>query len=852
MHAIRKAIAVTAAVSSIAFGAFGEDCYWKTDAEGGSGGWADSTRWKDGKVPQSGDRAYVHGTATLSTEADLVVFERIERVYTEKEGDVFCFAVPRDEYELTTWLDGHGSSRFDNGGIIRLTVSGADSIRYCMLAGMEVLSGTVYLPSDSGTAGLHIGAKLTVRSPATVCVGKSGRLPCGLCGDGAITSPDDGGMNIALTAGTEEVPCVFTGSISGKVQLELAGGYQRLTATDNANTGDFRFRQGTMEVSSFGASGDASSFGTSLVWMQNSGAGKVARLRYLGTGESTTRTFNVNGQPQNEIVIDGGPHGGLDIAGKVSGSNGSQTLLTLDGEGTNAVNQISGTFTDPDSSGATHILKKGAGTWRFPAKSAAYHGVFAVEEGVLEYGSLAAAGTACSLGYANRLYERKSGATSGLTAVPWAYLLGDGVSSADSDTLATFSYVGTDPVDCSTRPIAVKGAARLRNDSAASFRYSGITSAQEGVNSLVLDGTGTMDSVTGITDGVGKMRVVKEGTGIWTVDGANTLGGGVQVKQGKLSLKNTDNYTWYRFTIRKVQDGKNTCKIGHIAFYDKDGNELTTGLTYYGDGAWWHYGDRADLKPAAGTIWYETTKMLMSVNLATTIFGPYAKDAHTDFVRTDYAIYSDETPMAFLFRLPEGSAAPVSYDVITGWYSGSKPYERTMVSWTVSGSTDGLNWTDLDSHDDYATVGKKAGNYWMSDGTVWTDDETHATASGFGVAATFPIPGAPTSLAFIEVGANGVFEAAAPVTVGSIGVDCAEAESGSYRGVKFASTGVIHVRNLTASGMSVRLDCDADAGFANLASWTAVDEKGRELGVAANADTQTLTFVKPGLIILLK
>ena len=829
----------------------GEICYWKTDAEGGSGGWDDATRWVYGKVPQANDYAYVHGTAVVRTESDMTVVHRVGKVYTQGAGDILRFEVS-GEQAIATHLDGHGKFVFAGGGDITLSVAGADSMQYYMREGMEVESGTVYLPSDSGSShGLIIGP-LTVNAPGTVCVGASGMVECGLRGDGTVTSPSASGANLRFVLGTEEDPYVFSGAITGKVQVELYGGCQYLTATDNANTGDFRFRKGTLGVSSLGSNGGTSSFGKSSVWVQNTGAENIACLRYLGNGESTTRSFNVNSTtPQNEIMFDGGPNGGLDLAGTISGGgSGAQTRVTFCGDGTNAVNKVSGSFNDP-TDGSTHILKKGCGTWRFPAKNAAYHGVFAVEQGTLEYASMAAAGSVCSLGYANRLYERRSGSTASLSTVAWAYLLGDGVSSCESESLATFSYIGDDPVDCSTRPIAIKGAARLRNASSASFRYVGITSAQAGNNTLVLDGAGTDNSISVVSNGVGSMRIVKEGVGAWTIDGAASLAGGLCVKSGRLTLKNTDNYSWLRFSVTAVQNGGNACRIGHIGFYDAEGNELTTNLTYYADGAWWAAGAKPQYEPQPGQICYMDPSIYCNVN-PTNAFGPYVQDSYKEYIRGDSAAISSEKPFTFLLRLPNGVARPVAYDMVTAWYNNSTtPYVKTMISWTVEGSVDGISWTPLAGETNWRKC-SGSGNYWVSDGRVWSSDRNHQIASGFEVSTSFPIDGAPTSVGFVEVDAGGSLEVTGELTVNELGIDCASAVAGTFRNVKFAPVGVIRIRNLSDVYCRVSLACDDEAGLSNLEHWTAVDDRGRERGFAVDVSRKSLLFFKPGMRIVIR
>ena len=134
---------------------------------------------------------------------------------------------------------------------------------------------------------------------------------------------------------------------------------------------------------------------------------------------------------------------------------------------------------------------------------AKYKGVFAVEAGTLEYESLAEAGSWCSLGFATVLHEPYSGTRDDTRSVPYAYLLGNGGTASDAD-LATFSYVGSSDVNVATRPIALKGAARVRNATNRSFAMRGVTSAEAGIHELVLDGAGDDNA---LFDEIGRAHV---------------------------------------------------------------------------------------------------------------------------------------------------------------------------------------------------------------------------------------------------------------------------------------------------------------------------------------------------------
>jgi hypothetical protein len=101
--------------------------------------------------------------------------------------------------------------------------------------------------------------------------------------------------------------------------------------------------------------------------------------------------------------------------------------------------------------------------------------------------------------------------------VPYAVLLGNG--TLDGNQVGTLSYTGEKAMYLNTRATALSGSGRLRNATGLPFIWTGITSSSEGDHALHLDGEGNENRVMSVTNGLGKITVVKEGTGTWTLDG---------------------------------------------------------------------------------------------------------------------------------------------------------------------------------------------------------------------------------------------------------------------------------------------------------------------------------------------
>ena len=458
-----------------------------------------------------------------------------------------------------------------------------------------------------------------------------------------------------------------------------------------------------------------------------------------------------------------------------------------------------------------------------PASNSAanYNGVFAVEKGTLSYESIAEAGTQCSLGFANALYERYSGALDASRKVPWAYLLGNGTDTATNAALATFEYSGTADAKCSTRLIALNGAARVRNATSNEFDFAGVTAAMAGVNTLVLDGPGVSNVVRNVTNGVGSVSVVKEGAGTWRLDGDVDISGGIAVKEGVLEYRQKQpNYTWFRITFTARYSAGSVCKLGHIGLFAEDGTEQSLNLAY-NDSAHSN-ADPTRLKPgevAFGLSRNTGTSGKTSKEVLETLFAPYVQDVHRDMY-TGGGDISAEKPIVIMLRLPSGAAPVVKYDMITGWYSStSRPYDATPTQWLIEGSVDGVNWDEVEQEGARNLRYSGSGNYWMSDGTRPADGVTNPTGI-----AIFTQPAEPTnrkmsSVSSLSVAPRTSFLVDGEVTVSRLMVDFATG-CGDVAGCRFAGEGTLAVANMPdEQSVFIAVPFASAPGFSNIAGW---------------------------------
>ena len=496
---------------------------------------------------------------------------------------------------------------------------------------------------------------------------------------------------------------------------------------------------------------------------------------------------------------------------------------------------LQGTFSEP-SGAAVHITKRGSGCWRFLARAAAFKGAISVESGTLEYESLAEAGTACSLGYATVLHAPYSGTRDDAKAVPYAYLLGDG-GTEPSPSLAVFSYVGDTDARALTRPIAIRGAARLRNASSAGGRLTlcGVTALEPGVNHLYLDGDGTNSRLLDVTNGVGTVSVVKEGTGTWELDGNLETDGGVTVRAGVLKMNFSPALSWFRFTPLKLySEAEQTAVLGHLALFDAEHRDVARGIAYNAVA-----NERAfdALEPgqvaldAAGDAFVKR-------------FPP--GNLFTEYVDNTTARWPLGT--ALVFRLPS-EATVCGYDLVSGWYEDTKeePFKWTVTDWTLEGSPDGRAWRTLDAKSGYLTC-RTGQNYWLSDARPYDGAST-----GFPIDSEDGICVKGRTLGTVAVATGATLEVRGePAATGlSVGVDWA----GTFRGVDFAPTGTLTVEVPIDAGRAFTIPCSFEdcAGTENLKNWTlSFDGDPGSTWALARADASGLLFAKQGFILIVK
>lgn len=736
---------------------------------------ADAANYEEGVAPSAGDtvmlRGWVEGKGythiTNSIAADPASWELLKGLANVQVayGDTFALVVDGelDEYELPCAVNGVSDNRFTFSklGPKRLNLTSCSRLQgahYKDYYGtICVEEGTLALPVKEGANGssvllreLHVadGARLVTAAGIGSGSSEGFATRCsGISGGGVITNESSAaGVMFDLIANLSS-DMAFSGTLGGPIRLKLAGESGkslRLTADGHAYTKQTIVGgMATLETATL------SGLGTGALGIGTGGG----TFRYVGTGADTfSGRLYCTASPG---CLDGGTHGALTFSGTLSmySTTSSQNLFCFSGDGerpcvfNGAVEQrIVGDAIVP-----IYLTKKGKGTWRFldngkDADGTLFHspcGTFAVEEGTLEFDTIANRGERCSLGYATACYERVCGEPSALNAVDYAYLLGaDNAVGGEVQSEGRFVYIGTENAQVTNRAIAVQGNAAIGVVNARRLRWFDVRSSGAGGRTLALESeAGTVGDLYDIVDSEdAPISVEKRGNGTWRLGGRQTLHGGVAVKSGSLIVENAASgsaYKWFRFIVKETSatcarypamndPNCRTVAIGEISLSSADGIRCSFGLA----------DAPSELEIEPGTCQFGCTNM---------IYAPYKASSaacYFDNVKPDSAgnygnicrvelkrqpRLDDESTWwpAAVMRLPDDTPEIVAWDFVMTMNQsathGSRAYQVTAAR--LEGSTDGVHWETVGEKDDIA-VPTKGEYYWASTDEPWQGGDT--------------------------------------------------------------------------------------------------------------------------------
>ena len=807
----------------------------------GSGRWSESSRWTIGTALS--DRVVINGcTATLTDDDVDWVNANIADIVFSNDG-ILELDISNDGASLTKpQFSGTGLVVKKGEGAFTIATPGANGTRNVLPnSGIRIEAGELAFTRAAGP--IEVKAPGRLRPPA------DRNFDCyGLSGDGYVTN--DVNKQFCFKSGTLDNPFVFSGRFLCKIDLTLSGGCQYLTNPEaaigrstNGQNGDVRLWNGTIGVSKLGRKGSSSSLGgVEDYWCR----GNPTRILYLGEGgEITDHIFKFSGD-SGPIIFDAGAIGGVTFSADIWTSHQNalkNTQLILDGSNTQEC-VISSDIREDDIH-TTYLTKKGTGVWKLSARERGNHGAVAVQQGTLKYASLAEAGIGCALGYSDRLYTDHTGvknAAQGTNTVPYALLLGDGeaysMGDAISETAGTLEYCGTGPAAmCTTRPIALSGVGRLSN-SGAPLTIAGVTSLGANTNALVLRADSDGNYVRCVTNGLGSVTVVKEGSGTWTVTGDMDFDG-ADVREGVLRLQTVDTCRYFRFAVKENYYGaKNNegtvltdsnVQLYGFQFCDENGECQSYDLVYrncVGAAVPLHPGEVTDLRlfNTSGTCsinarGYRYVENLFT-NLTIDVINRYDCIWSGNVMgKGRMVIENEETWPGFICRLPENAKPIAYYDIRAGagFQKGTNEV-REAKSWILEGSVDGVNWKtlhDVNTNANYV----KTYRVWYSN-----NKETHSAANGYGYYIGDKTGVASRSFSApikVRVDGGSTLVSDGAVEVGGVVYDCA-AGGGTLDGFAFVPNGRFDVVNLPAGAAEATLPMTFTnvTGLANVKSWS--------------------------------
>ena len=597
------------------------------------------------------------------------------------------------------------------------------------------------------------------------------------------------------------------------------------------------------------------------IWTQNKGG----RLIYTGTGEAVTRATVLEGN--GCFIIDGGEHGGLTWSGNIQRYYASSYGYSLVLAGAaDTLNTMTATVSDQvDSSkpsGAGHGLylsKEGAGTWLLAGTTRGNFSCgISVNEGVLQYASIAGRGEECALGLATNLTDHTTGASDNDSShkVNYALRLGAMTHSGELKDSGRLEYVGSLPFLVTNREIAVAGVGGIRANGTAIQRFRGVYGVGTGEKTLMLDGSNANGcEVLDVSDGSdgGVVSIVKDGSGTWILGGSQTWTGDLSVKGGELIVRNPSHYSWYRMTITRLEEPTvvnattNWLQVDEICLCDADGNMVSKGLQ--------RGTDPGTLNPGTAIL---TTELELdpASNMAAVerLFDDVANNTYAYFKdgTTVPTGNSPETWITVTMHLPVGSPAVIGYD-----YFNHAKGRSGIAGYFIDASVDGIRWNRVKTNDPCSVRGSNG--YWMYQ--FPTDFQkfgtgTHSKCDPFDSTAPATLPSVMASVRSYSVTGGGklTLEAgSSAVIIASLKVDVAS--GGEIDGFSFAETGTIDIENCE-TGKSMDLPVaflNAGDSLANLANWTVkfngVIKPNSKLSVSAGG---TVTVVPTGFIVIVK
>ena len=698
-------------------------------------------------------------------------------------------------------------------------------------------------------------------------------------GNGIITNETgrSGGQTFSPFPRDEIVENVFRGRICHPAKIWLTG---RLTQCGN----DTGIEEPIVVEGNRGHLNDGKGYGTySFDNVGLLGPATDVRLYGLGGGihyfgltdAIINKAMNLYSY-EHPAFVDAGSHGGLTFSGDWyvaadSANSAVQKWLVL--MGSNSVPcVITGDFKDSKFSGnyatdsfRTIFTKKlGTGTWRLAGKRT-HGGGFAIEEGTLQFESIAEKGVNSSLGRSTNLTIACS--VRNPEQVEYAFSLGSMNANASK---AVFDYVGQEDATCTSRPLVLVGGGGCLKASDGRLTFGGV-SARDANSSptLTIDGNGVKNELRNVTDGAdgAKVNIVKDGNGEWILSGEQDFSGDLHVKNGTLTINDAKKYTWFRFTVKETGNAGAFLSMRQLALYDAKGVRQNICLSVKAapvqnsSTTFWPDSNVLDLLPGGFAFGSQSIRFRANPDYyADQLFSDVGNTANSGIKRYDGVVSygrnfqlnvynaTEDSPMPiqktdpeswvpFVMRLTNGVPPIVAYD-IESYYNNTATNGWPKVA-VMEASVDGVNWDLVETnaigevvsehtYDFSIPLGGKSNNAnrWYSNGEAqinWSEEKgtTRRPDVGFKIRSRPAVASLPLqNVRSVSVASGATLRTSDTVAeLKSLKVDSAGA--GTIEGFSFASQGMLDVmysgsKQGTVVLPGTYLSC---SGMENISGW---------------------------------
>jgi autotransporter-associated beta strand protein len=876
-------VVLAAALSHLAFAAHAETSTSPVSTwhiKPGAASWQSPDSYEESGVPSPGDTVVITSAVPVAVDDNSIAFvSSLGKIYMPSSSGSFTVDISTNatlDCQVSGLLDVSkevitsdiGTVRKKGAGELYLSVGGtSDTLLSQYYVNWEIENGSLRMPTNSAssTSRLFFGV-VTVHKDATLFTAKPGRTRITeLWGEGMVTNVADSSSYYLDVYGLDRIrPCEFHGVIGGGIYMYSRGNVNLMGTNNTYRGGTWTYyfndgqERGTTGLRKIGMSGEPSSsgIGGALRTRERSG-----RFLYLGEGETTDKEFQFDESTTCPCEVNAGAFGGVTFTGKWSewtdGGTAKNSRLVL--SGSNTAECVLANEFKARSSYTTRITKKGSGTWRLAHHASRKNtGVVAVQDGTLKFDSIAEKGTVCSLGLSTMLYRDNSGAAADTNKVDYALMVG-----GDSSKTGTLEYAGLDRAFCTTRPLAVAGAGRLRTGKGSGeLVFKGVFADADG-GTLIFDAANdATNRLADVTDGKeGALSLTKEGSGVLALAGSQTWRGNLDVREGELLIDS--HYDYWRFTMKEnayactrydttgvKQDsdaGKRIFGVSEFALYSVDGVRRNSNMSITGEvstskSAW---NVAATNLPPGYAAFENGSSLSYYLNnghgrLDNLFDGSLGSDNGIALaVYSEYADFGLHNPNSYarvIMRLAEGTDEIEYFDIGNSRKPNSDYFGRCLTAYSLEASADGMFWEKV-AEDNEAVIPATASSWYG-------DNDGHTTLK---VNRSTPL----ANVASVRVRTGAKLTANGPVApIRKLVLD--EAGAGTIDGFEFAEEGEIEIPELTADGsFAIALSVENSASFANVTGWSVVSGgKVKRLSVAQTASG--LEFRTPGLKIIVR